>query len=179
MKTVLNEGLDYHDLVKQVLPTLSVDEYAAKMGEDDEIVTLAFTVKSRQVGDDLADWLEKGYDYVLDAQVSDGELEPGKYLVFVEMDRRTSVPKRIIELIDDLYTLTDLKVKDWTIVVKDQEYDADEQQLSQVIVLSPHQYRQNKELGLNEMRELSGMEPKKIFNKKDNSLKDFLSKAGL
>jgi hypothetical protein len=179
MKTILNEGLDYHDLVNQVLPTVSVDEYAAKMGEDDEIVTLAFTVKGRQVGEDLADWLEKGYDYVLDAQVSDGELEPGKFIVFVEMDRRTTVPKRIVELVDDLNTLTDLKVSDWTIVIKDEEYDADENQLRQVIVLSPHQYRKEKESGLNEMRELSGMEPKKIFHKKDSSLKEYLSKAGL
>ncbi len=98
-KRILNEGLDYHDLVGQMIPEVTVDEYAAKMGEDDEIVTLAFTVKGKQVGEDLSDWFERGYDWVLDAQVSDGELVPGKYLVFVEMNRRTSTPERIIELL--------------------------------------------------------------------------------
>lgn len=179
MNKILTEGLDYHDLVGQIMPRVTVDEYAAKMGDDDEIVTVAFIVKGRQVGEDLTDWLEKGYDYVLDAQVSDGELTPGKYLVFVEMDRRSSVPKRIIELIQDMITLTDLPLKEWTIVVNDEEYEPDEEILSQVIVLSPHEYRQKKESGLNEMRELSGMEPKKIFSNPDSKLKEYLSKAGL
>ena len=31
MKTILNEGLDYHDLVGQVEPIIKVDEYVAKM----------------------------------------------------------------------------------------------------------------------------------------------------
>lgn len=179
MKRILTEGLDYHDLVNQIIPKITVDEYAAKMGDDDEIVTLAFIVKGRQVGEDLTDWLEKGYDYVLDAQVSDGELTPGKYLVFAEMDRRTAVPKRIIEIIQDMVTLTDLPVKEWTIVINDEEYEPDEKILSQVMILSPHEYRQKKESGLNEMRELSGIEPKKIFSNTDSKLKEYLSKAGL
>ena len=95
-KTILNEGLDYHDLEGQMVPTVTVDEYEAHMGTNSEIVTLAFTVKSQAAGNDLADWFERGYDWVLDAQVSEGEIRPGKYLVFVEMNRRSSVPKRII-----------------------------------------------------------------------------------
>ena len=145
-KRILNEGLDYHDLVGQMIPEVTVDEYAAKMGEDDEIVTLAFTVKGKQVGEDLSDWFERGYDWVLDAQVSDGELVPGKYLVFVEMNRRTSTPERIIELLEDLETLTDLPVKDWTIIVDDEEYEPNVEVLKQKIVLSPHDYRIDIEL---------------------------------
>jgi len=179
MKQILNEGLDYHDLVGQILPEVTVDEYAAKMGSDDEIVTVGFVVKGKQVGEDLTDWFEKGYDFVLDAQTSDGELSPGKYIVFVEMNRRSTVPSRICELIKDLETLTDLPLKSWTIKVNDENYDCDVEQLKQVIILSPHQYRQTKESGLNEMRELSGLQPKKIFQKPDNELKEYLSKAGL
>ena len=87
MSNILNEGFDYHDLVNQIIPEITIDEYAAKMGDDDEIVTLAFTVKGNQVGEDLVDWFERGYDWVLDAQVSEGEVKPGQYLVFVEMNR--------------------------------------------------------------------------------------------
>lgn len=179
MSKILNEGFDYHDLVNQVIPELTVDEYAAKMGSDDDVVTLAFIVRGKQVGEDLTDWLEKGYDFVLDAQVSDGELSPGKYLVFVEMNRRSTVPEKICTLIEDLETLTDLPLKDWTIKVNDESYDCDAEQLKQVIVLSPHEYRKEKESGLNDMRELSGIEPKKIFKQPDNTLKEYLSKAGL
>jgi len=182
-KTILNEGLEYHDLVGQMLPTVTVDEYAAHMGEDSEIVTLAFTVKSEAAGNDLADWFERGYDFVLDAQVSEGEVKPGQHLVFVEMNRRSSVPKRIIELLDDLETLTALPVKDWTIVVDDEEYSPEEDVLKQVITISPHEYRETEEVEeeeINEMRERAGLEVKVLHaDKQDAEIKAFKSMAGL
>ena len=182
-KTILNEGLDYHDLEGQMLPVVTVDEYAAHMGEDSEIVTLAFTVKSEAAGNDLADWFERGYDWVLDSQVSEGEVKPGQYLVFVEMNRRTSVPKRIIELLDDLETLTALPVKDWTVIVDDEEYSPEEDVLKQVITISPHDYRETEEVEeeeINEMRERAGLEVKVIHaDKQDAEIKAFKSMAGL
>jgi len=182
-KTILNEGLEFHDLVGQMLPTVSVDEYAAHMGEDSEIVTLAFTVKSEAAGNDLVDWFERGYDWVLDALVSEGEVKPGQYLVFVEMNRRTSVPKRIIELIDDLETLTDLPVKDWTIIVDEEEHSPEEDILKQVITISPHDYREEVEVEeeeINEMRERAGLEVKPIHaEKQDADIKAFKAMAGL
>ncbi len=184
MSKILNEGLDYHDLEGIVTPTITVDEYAAKMGKDSEIVTLSFVVNNKQAGSDLSDWFERGYDFVLDAQVSEGELTTGKYLVFVEMNRRTSVPKRIINLIEDLETLTDIPLKDWTIVVNDEEYEPDENILKQVIRLSPHEYREEveteKEEELNEVRERAGLDVKTIYaDKQDSEIKTFKAMAGL
>lgn len=184
MTKILNEGLDYHDLEGIVTPKVTVDEYAAKMGKDSEIVTLSFIVNNKQAGSDLSDWFERGYDFVLDAQVSDGELSSGKYLVFVEMNRRTSIPKRILTLIEDLQTLTDIPPKDWTVVVDDEEYEPDEEILKQVIKLSPQQYREQvepeKEEELNEMRERAGLEVKQIYtDKQDSEIKSFKSMAGL
>jgi len=182
-KTILNEGLDYHDLEGQMIPTVTVDEYAAHMGNDSEIVTLAFTIKSEAAGNDLVDWFERGYDFVLDAQVSEGEVKPGQYLVFVEMNRRSSVPKRIIELLDDLETLTAIPVKDWTIIVDEEEYSPEEEVLKQVITISPHDYREEKEVEeeeINEMRERAGLEVKVIHaDKQDAEIKAFKSMAGL
>jgi len=182
-KTILNEGLDYHDLEGQMIPTVTVDEYAAHMGEDSEIVTLAFTIKSEAAGNDLVDWFERGYDFVLDAQVSEGEVKPGQYLVFVEMNRRSSVPKRIIELLDDLETLTAIPVKDWTIIVDDEEHSPEEDVLKQVITISPHDYREEEEVEeeeINEMRERAGLEVKVLHaDKQDAEIKAFKSMAGL
>jgi hypothetical protein len=182
-KTILNESLDYHDLEGQMLPVVSVDEYAAHMGTDSEIVTLAFTIKSEAAGKDLVDWFERGYDWVLDAQVSEGEVKPGQYLVFVEMNRRTSVPKRIIELLDDLETLTALPVKDWTIIVDEEEYSPEEDVLKQVITISPHDYRETEEVEeeeINEMRERAGLDVKPIHaDKQDADIRAFKSMAGL
>lgn len=182
-KTIINEGLNYHDLEGQIEPIITVDEYEAKMGEDSEIVTLAFTVNGEGVGNDLVDWFEHGYDWVLDAQVSDGEVSPRKYLVFIEMNRRSKVPERIIEMLSDLQTLTNIPLKDWSVKVEDEEYDADEDILKQVIITSPHNYREKKEEKeepeLNNMRELSGLEPKLPEKEQDAELKEYKAMAGL
>lgn len=179
MNKILNEGLDYHDLVKQVSPVISVDEYAAKMGTDDDIITVAFTVKGSQASKDLVDWFERGYDWVLDAQVSDGEATPGKFLVFVELDRRTTAPNRIVELLSDLKTLTDIGIKDWTVTINDEDYDADSSQIASAMILSPSQYRKEKDTDINEMREIAGLKTVNTHGKQDSLLKDFISKAGL
>jgi hypothetical protein len=183
MSKILNEGLDYHDLEGIVIPRVTVDEYAAQMGKDSEIVTIAFIVKNKQAGEDLSDWFERGYDFVLDAQVSDGELSSGTYLVFVEMNRRTTVPERIITLLDDLETLTDIPLKDWTVIVDDEEYEPDAEVLEQVITISPHKYREEVEPDeeeLNEMRERAGLEVKALHaDKQDAEIKAFKSIAGL
>jgi len=180
-RRIINEGLDYLDMVDQIEPTVSVDEYSAKMGKDSDIVTLAFTVKSEAAGNDLVDWFERGYDWVLDASLSEGELSPGKYLVFVEMKRRTKVPERIVELIEDLETLTDLKVTEWTVNIDEEEYDADEDLLKQKITISPHEYREENEdeAELNEMRHRAGLNTVNLHGEPDSELKAFISMAGL
>lgn len=166
MNRILTEGLDYEDMQGQVEPKVTVDEYAAKMGKDKDIVTVTFVVNSKLAGDDLVSWFERGYDFVLDASVSEGEIEPNKYLVFVEMNRRLAVPERIIELLDDLQTLTGLKLKDWTVEVDDETYDADIDILKQVIILNPNEYKieEEQEEELNEMRTIANLSTKKIHS---------------
>lgn len=177
---ILNESLDHLDLENIVVPTVSVDEYVAHMGDDKSIVTVAFTVKGEQAAQDLSSWFERGYDYVLDAKVSDGEIEPGKYLVFVEMNRRRTVPERIITLLADLKTLTGLSVGDWTVVVDDESYDANEDILKQVIITSPEDYKKTaeREDEMNEMRDLAGLDRSKIYEA-DAEIRNFINLAGL
>ena len=176
----LNEGLDYHDMKGQIDPKITVDEYAAKMGKDSDIVTLTFKTNSKLSAEDLVAWLEIGYDYILDASVSDGEIEPGKWLVFVEMKRRSNAPEKIIQILEDLDTLTDIKAKDYTVTIKDEDYDADVNMLKQVMVLSPNDYKklEDGEKELNEMRQIAGIKRKKIYDV-DEEIRKFISKAGL
>jgi len=180
IKQLLNEGLDYHDMIDQIEPKLSVDEYAAKMGKDSDIVTLTFIVNSRLAGDDLVGWLERGYDFILDASISDGEIEPGKFLVFAEMNRRTTVPERIVNILEDLQTLTDLKITDWVVSVDDENHDAEVEILKQVITLSPKEYKKEveKEEEINEYRELSGINVKRIYED-DSYTKNLKAMAGM
>jgi hypothetical protein len=178
---IINEGLDYLDMEGQIEPIVSVDEYAAKMGKDSDIVTLAFTVNSEAAGNDLVDWFERGYDWILDASISEGELSPGKYLVFVEMKRRTKVPERIVELVEDLETLTDLTVEDWSVTIDETDYAADPEILKQHITISPHEYREENENEeeLNEMRRRAGLETVNLYGKPDSEIQAYIAMAGL
>ena len=177
---IINEGLDYHDMKGQIDERVTVDEYAAKMGKDSEIVTLTFQTNSKLAAQDLVSWLEIGYDFILDASVSDGEIEPGKYLVFVEMKRKHSVPKKIIEILEDLQTLTDRELKDYKIVVDEKVVEPDVAKLKEVVLLSPFDYKTKKENEdeLNEMRQIANLPSKKLHTE-DEYIKNIKSMAGL
>lgn len=182
---IINESLDYMDMENQLKDVITVDEYAAKMGSDKDIVTVTFTVHSKLAAKDLVTWFERGYDWVLDASLSDGEIEPGKWLVFVEMDRRSKVPERIITLLEDLETLTGLKLKDWTVDIEGDEYDADEEIIRQKMILNPNEYEElkkteeiEKEGELNEMRKRAGIETK-LFYTEDEYIKNLKAMAGM
>ena len=158
-------ALDYMDLEGQLKDKITIDEYAAKMGKDSDIVTITFTTNSKLAAQDLVTWFERGYDFVLDASISDGEIESGKWLVFVEMSRRSKVPNRIITLLEDLETLTGIEVGDWTIEIDNTEYEASEEIMKEKMILNPNEYKIEKDSEeeetdeeLNEMRLRAGIE---------------------
>ena len=74
----LFEGLQYKDLEGMMKSTIHVDEFSSKMGEDEDIIVLSFFVRDRQAAKDLVSWFEKGYDFVLDADMSPGEIKPNR-----------------------------------------------------------------------------------------------------
>lgn len=176
----LNEGLDYQDMEGQVQPKITVDEYTAKMGKECDIITITFTVNSQLAGEDLVDWLERGYEWVLDASISEGEITVGKYLVFVEMNRRSSAPERIITMLSDLSTLTNIKVPQWIVEIDDQTYKADVDVLKKEVICSPGRYRaeKEKEEEINEMREIAGLTRKPIYQE-DEYTKNIKAMAGM
>ena len=69
----LCEALNYKDMEGMIKPTVHVDEFASKMGDDDDIIVLSFFVRSKEAARDLVSWFEKGYDWVMDADTSPGE----------------------------------------------------------------------------------------------------------
>lgn len=174
------------DMVDQIGDTITVDEYSAKMGKDKDIVTVTFTVHNKLAAEDLVTWFERGYDFVLDASVSEGELEPGKWLVFAELDRRSKVPNRIITLLSDLETLTDIKLKDWKVEIEGEECEADEDAIREHMILNPNVYKDEKEEAeneledkdLNEMRLRAGIDVKSVYVE-DEYIKNLKAIAGM
>jgi len=160
----LNEGLEYKDMIDMIKPTVYVDEFKSKVGEDDAYVVLSFYVHNIVVAEDLVKWFETGYPFVIDADRSPGEIEPNRYLVFVEIKRRTQIIDQMKEMLEDFNTLTDLELKDWTITYSDVDYPFDEEILSKVLILSPQSYREIHETDLNEMRMASGIPHKNLYD---------------
>ena len=83
----LFEGLEKDDLARLVFPELHIDEFKSKMGDDADIIVLSFLVDGKEPATDLMNFIERGYDWVFDADISSGELDDGQYLVFVELER--------------------------------------------------------------------------------------------
>ena len=98
-------ALDAGDLKDLVYPIFEIDGYRSKMGDDKNIVVISFTVNERAPAEDLVNFLEKGYEFILDADLSAGEQEGGVYRVFVEMERNKKVPLQILEMMDGVQKL--------------------------------------------------------------------------
>ena len=112
------EGLEQNDLKRLVHPELHIDEYKSKMGKDEDVIVLSFKVVGREPAEDLVNFIEKGYDWVLDADVSSGELDDGDYLVFVESDREPQVANNVIALMQDIMNLTDQNLDEWSMQIR-------------------------------------------------------------
>jgi hypothetical protein len=103
----LFEGLRAKDLDGLVDPTFTVDQYKSKMGEDKNIVVLGFRVDDKFPAIDLMEFIEKGYPFILDADMSTGEERDGKYQVFVELERTSKLPGQIKGLLEGISQLCD------------------------------------------------------------------------
>ena len=102
----LNEGLRKGDLYDLIDPNISIDRYKSKMGDDDQIVVVSLKAMHKEAAKDLVDFIESGYEWVLDANESPATDEKGKVTVFVEFERRTSLIERILTLTDEITRLT-------------------------------------------------------------------------
>lgn len=106
---VIKEDLRPNDLKMLVDHIFEIDSYASKMGSDKDITVISFTVKTEEAAKDLVDFIEKGYEFVLDADATPGEADNGKYKVFVEIERNRRIGKQILEILDGVGKLADLK----------------------------------------------------------------------
>jgi hypothetical protein len=112
------------------------------MGDDADIIILSFKVGGKEPAMDLMNFIERGYDWVLDADVSAGELDDGEYLVFVELERTPKAPVQIMKLMDDLMNLTEQDLNDWLFQYHKDASDIrlSEENLRKKVPLTPGNY---------------------------------------
>ena len=179
LPALLSEGLQYKDLDGMMKSTIHVDEFAAKMGDDDDIIVLSFFVRDLSAAKDLVGWFEKGYDFVLDADRSPGEIKPSRYLVYLELRRRRSAAQHVQTLLDDLSTLTEFDPEEWRMHYEGREHEWSEETFRELVPLTPDAYRASHEDELNSVRTAAGIAPKKIHDKLSDDAKSLQSMAGI
>jgi len=175
----LSESLAFKDLDGLMKPTIHVDEFSSKMGDDDDIIVVSFFVRDQQAAKDLMNWFEKGYDFVVDADRSPGEIKPNRYLVYVELRRRSTAGGHVEQLLNDLNTLTEFDVDDWSMHYKGKDVPFSRDTFDSMVPLSPRAYRDRYEKDLNEVRVAAGLPVVTSYNRKDPALQSIQSAAGI
>ena len=135
MKSKLNEGLRANDLKELFYPDIEIDTFSSKMGEDADVCVLTFQAKDRHPARDFMEFVEKGYDFVLDADISAGENEQGEYSVFVEIARNPQLANQITELMYGARKLTGITEWQFRYYKDSKSYDLNEDNIRNVV---PH-----------------------------------------
>tara|TARA_B110000858_G_scaffold114209_1_gene130511 strand:- start:277 stop:990 length:714 start_codon:yes stop_codon:yes gene_type:complete len=132
----LREG-DLRDLVEDIF---EIDSYQSKMGDDKNIITISFNVADKKPAEDLANFLEKGYEFILDADVTSGEQADGKYKVFVEIQREKGASDNINEMLDGVKKLSAVESFKFRYYKDFQSKPATLEQMEQDIPIDPDMY---------------------------------------
>lgn len=142
----ITESLRANDLKHLVKKVFDIDSYQSKIGDDENIVVLSFTVDRDEPAKDLENFIEMGYEFVLDADVSPGETDDGVYTVFVELERTRHVPGQIIELLNGIEKLTGIPDMRFRYFKSFKSHDATLENLTEIIPTDTETYKNAVEL---------------------------------
>lgn len=139
--TQLNENLHANDLEGLVKKVFDIDSYRSKIGDDEDVIVLSFTVNFEDPAKDLENFIEMGYEFVLDADVSPGETDDGNYRVFVEIERSRHAPSQIIELLAGIELLTGIPDMRFRYFKNFRSHEATLETISSIVPLDKEAYQ--------------------------------------
>lgn len=149
---IIEEGLRKNDLADMVYPVFEVDTFRSKMGEDRDVCVVTFQAKDRYPARDMMEFIEKGYPFVLDADVSAGENEEGEYSIFVEIERNSKIADQIQEMVYGLSNLTGIQDWKFTYYKNKKERDVSTENLKQIPTSSKIYEQTMQKFQTNEMK---------------------------
>tara|TARA_X000001036_G_scaffold415597_1_gene431901 strand:- start:730 stop:1458 length:729 start_codon:yes stop_codon:yes gene_type:complete len=150
---------DLKDLVSEVI---EIDSDKSKMGDDADIVTVTFSTITKESADDLAGFFERGYSFVLDADITTGEQVDGTYKVFVEIERDNQAGENIMELANGVENLSGVKDLRFRYHKEFRSQGLTQEALEEVMPLDPDLY---------------GVDQKGMNEDTLNNYKDFFNKS--
>tara|TARA_B100000497_G_scaffold41210_1_gene47976 strand:+ start:527 stop:1243 length:717 start_codon:yes stop_codon:yes gene_type:complete len=133
-------GLKNGDLKDLIYHIFEIDSYASKMGDDKNIITISFTVSNNDPAKDLVRFLEGGYSFILDADVTAGEQSDGNYRVFIEIERDNKANENIMEVIDGVQKLAHIDKFKFRYYKGFKSFEASMENLDREVPLDPENY---------------------------------------
>ena len=133
-------GLHANDLNGLIDHMFEIDSFQSKMGDDENIVTLSFSVIAKEAANDLSSFLEKGYSFILDCDVTAGEQSDGTYKVFVEIERNKHSSENIFEILDGVKKLSGVNAYKFRYYKNFRSHDASLENLQEMIPDDPKNY---------------------------------------
>lgn len=180
MKNIF-ESFEVGDLVSVLEPVVHIDEFKSKLGKDDKNMVISFLINDKNAAIDLVDFIERGYEWILDADISSSEIKPGSYLVFMELPRRRNVFVNLVHLLKDLSAASRLNITRWKFkyMKEDKYYPLTVENFKHKVPLSPKSYRERFLKPINDLQVSAGITPKKTSNNLSNDEKVLQHAAGI
>ena len=176
----LREGLEQGDLKRLVHTEMHIDEFKSKLGRDEDVVVISLKVTGKEPAADIVNFVEKGYEWVIDADVSSGEMDDGDYIVFIECDRDPAVASNVMSLMNDLMNLTEQDITEWRVRYRSgRDHELTEKNLQDMIPKTPQEYRE--QFGHQEIDKLKAAAGVKVTTKapKNDSTENLRIAAGI
>ena len=133
-------GLRNGDLQDLLQPVFEIDNFKSKMGDDEDIVVVSFSLSEQNAANDLVDFIEKSYDFVLDADSTVSELDNGVYKVFVEMERNRAVNENIMNMLYGVGKLSNIESFKFRYYKNFRSHDANLNNLQEMVPIDARTY---------------------------------------
>jgi hypothetical protein len=167
----LNESLRSGDLKNYVSELFTVDQYKSKMGEDSDVIVLGFRVREKDPAIDMMEFIEKGYNFILDADMSAGEENDGQYQVFVEIQRTPELKTQLKELLGGVGQLCDCREWKFRYQKTPTSFDFNEDNITEAIPMTKEDYeRKVMEIKNTDVREFFDQGIVDVALESDNNL---------
>lgn len=161
MQQLVNESFEVGDLQSVLQPTLTVDEYQSRSGRDDRMCVLTFKLTDPVAATDLVDFLQRGYEFIEDAESTQSSANQGHWLVFAEIRRLSTLYQNIAQILEDLQASSGIKPQHWRFryMKKPQLLPFTAEHFAQTVPLTSRAYRQRQQqlAELDQLRKAAGL----------------------
>lgn len=167
----LSEGLRRGDLTYMISNRFMIDQYKSKMGDDETVIVLSFKIKDKFPAIDAMEFLEKGYEFILDADISSGEESDGQYSLFVEIERSKKAPGEIKEILEGLNRLCDIDHWRFRYYKDTGGHDFSEKAIEENVPLTAEEYREKlKKYKLNDIADVVNQGTVEVSDISENNI---------